>query len=41
MFDGKPPELKMGELKKRAEAKAEAKDQVAELKDTGNIEQMQ
>lgn len=41
VFDGKPPELKMDELKKRAEAKQEAKEQAAEMKDIGNVEQLQ
>ncbi len=41
VFDGKPPELKMEELKKRAAAKAEAKEQAIEMKEIGDIEQMQ
>jgi flap endonuclease-1 len=41
IFDGKPPELKMGELKKRADAKKDAKEQAEEAKDVGNLEQLQ
>jgi flap endonuclease-1 len=41
VFDGKPPELKMGELIKRKEAKDDAKQQAEEAKDVGNMEQLQ
>lgn len=41
VFDGKPPELKMEELKKRKEAKAEAQEQMVEAKDVGNAELVQ
>jgi flap endonuclease-1 len=41
VFDGKPPELKREELKRRAEAKKEAEELAVEAKETGDAEQIQ
>jgi len=39
VFDGKPPELKYKELKKRKEKREEAIDETKEAKEEGNLEQ--
>lgn len=35
MFDGKPPEMKSGELAKRAEKRAEAEKELAKAQEQG------
>ncbi|XP_078063678.1 flap endonuclease 1, partial [Mustelus asterias] len=41
VFDGKPPQLKSGELTKRSERRAEAEKQLAEAQETGNAENIE
>ena len=41
VFDGKPPVLKKGELKRRKELKDEAKEQIEEAKEIGDAAQVQ
>jgi flap endonuclease-1 len=36
VFDGKPPELKSGELEKRMDKRAEAEEQLAEVTEAGD-----
>jgi flap endonuclease-1 len=38
VFDGKPPEMKSGELQKRRKAAQEAKDKLKEAKESGDVE---
>lgn len=40
VFDGKPPELKSNELKKRSEKRADATKDLAEAEEVGNVEQV-
>ena len=37
MFDGKPPELKSGELDKRKERREEAEKELAKAKESGDV----
>ena len=41
VFDGKPPEMKSGELQKRRKAAQEAKDKLKEAKEAGDVENME
>ncbi|XP_069796953.1 flap endonuclease 1 [Narcine bancroftii] len=41
VFDGKPPQLKSGELTKRSERRAEAERQLAEAQEAGNAENIE
>ncbi|XP_072359764.1 flap endonuclease 1 [Scyliorhinus torazame] len=41
VFDGKPPQLKSGELTKRSERRAEAEKQLAEAQETGDAENIE
>ncbi|GCB74485.1 hypothetical protein scyTo_0003575 [Scyliorhinus torazame] len=41
VFDGKPPQLKSGELTKRSERWAEAEKQLAEAQETGDVENIE
>ncbi|XP_051883225.1 flap endonuclease 1 [Pristis pectinata] len=41
VFDGKPPQLKAGELTKRSERRAEAEKQLADAQETGDTENIE